>query len=114
MAQAVEGKRVIGHHRRATRGKAEPTRTKRSRPRQRDRGGRARRAPPFSGDVQVSDPAVYIRLDDATLQRVERHVAELQDATEATVTKSDALRDLVRRGLDEADVERGRRARRRR
>ena len=62
----------------------------------------------------MTDRATYVRLDDATLQRVERHVTELQNATEAEVTKSDAIRDLVRRGLDEADVERGRRARRRR
>lgn len=62
----------------------------------------------------MSDRAVYIRLDDDTLRRVERHGTELQDATEAKVTQSDALRDLIRRGLDEADVERGRRARRRR
>lgn len=66
------------------------------------------------GGAQVSARATYIRIDDDTLRRVERHVAELQHATEATVTQSDALRDLIRRGLDEADVERGRRARRRR
>jgi len=62
----------------------------------------------------VSDPAVYVRLDGETMRRVERHVSELQDATEAKVTQSDALRDLVRRGLNDADVERGRRARGRR
>lgn len=62
----------------------------------------------------MSDRAVYVRVDADTLRRVERHVTELQDATEAKVTQSDALRDLIRRGLAEADVERGRRARRRR
>ena len=64
--------------------------------------------------MSAKGPATYVRLDADTLRRVERHVTELQHATEAKVTQSDALRDLVRRGLDEADVERGRRARRRR
>lgn len=62
----------------------------------------------------MSDPATYIRIDADTLRRVERHATEMQHATEATVTKSDALRDLIRRGLDAADVEQARRARRRR
>lgn len=60
-------------------------------------------------------PNVYLRLDEATLRRVRRHMAEMQRVEDVLqVRQSDALRDLVRRGLDEADVDRGRRARRRR
>lgn len=65
-------------------------------------------------EKRLDKPAVYVRINADTLRRVERHVSELQDATEAKVTQSDAIRDLIRRGLEEADVERGRRARRKR
>jgi len=60
-------------------------------------------------------PNAYVRLDREMLERVGRHVEEMQRNEEVyLVTQSAALRDLIRRGLDAADVEHGRRARRRR
>lgn len=59
-------------------------------------------------------PGKYVRLEPEDEARVERHAKEMRRDASGKITLSDALRDLVRRGLDEADVERGRRARRRR